>query len=148
MKFVSNPKTTQVCEFIAKGLTIAQACAAAGLQERHWLRYAHRVVGRARAESAVILENIGVIEEVRDDKQTKPEVRLKAAALMLERIYRRQYGQDDRQIIVHAEQTNYSIDAQEAKAIDARAARLLGAINEAETPNLPGPIETNGPERS
>ena len=35
-----------------------------------------------------------------------------------------QYGQDDRQVVIHAEQTNYSLDAARAREIDGRAERL------------------------
>lgn len=141
-------KTEQVCSCLAHGMTIKQACAKVGMQERTFLARTSIATGRARMEAMVIEDNLRVIKNLRDNPDGKPEVRLKAAEFFLERIYRRQYGQDDRQIIVHAEQTNYSLDAQDARAIDARAERLLGPMNEAQEGRLPDPLDSGGPERS
>ncbi len=138
----SLTKTQMVLEDLAQGMTIAQACAKNRIQERHFLRYAKYAVGRAAAEALLIQENLNVIKGLRDNAKTKDEVRLKAAQFFLERIYRRQYGQDDRQVVIHAEQTNYSLDAKTAREIDTRAERLLLANRDEGRIQAPLPKES------
>ena len=49
---------------------------------------------------------------------------LKAATWQLERIYRRQYGDERRGLTLNAQQNNYTLSEQKAKEIDERAERL------------------------
>jgi len=49
---------------------------------------------------------------------------LKAATWQLERIYRRQYGDERMGLTLNAQQNNYTLSEQKAKEIDERAERL------------------------
>jgi hypothetical protein len=46
----------------------------------------------------------------------------------LEKVYRRQYG-EDKNVMVYAEQNNYTISEEKAREIDARVERLRAELN-------------------
>ena len=110
---------------LASGLTVQQACACVGVCTE-WF-YEHTRPGsahsdlRAKAEAAMIESRLRILRQA--EKQADWKTRVNVAIWQLEKIYRRQYG-EDKNVVVFAEQNNYTISDERAKEIDARAEKL------------------------
>ena len=115
---------------LALGLTVDQACASVGVSDQ-WF-YDHTKPGsahsgfRAKAEAAMIEVRMRLVQRIEKDayKDGDYSTALKAATWQLERIYRRQYGDERRGLTLNAQQNNYTLSEQKAKEIDERAGRL------------------------
>jgi hypothetical protein len=110
----------QIVADIADGLTVEQACAGAGISpDTYWAatkpgsRYACL---RAKAEA-------GRIKYFLKQMRRAGKNDWRCWAWELEKVYRRQYG-EDKNVMVYAEQNNYTISEEKAREIDARVERI------------------------
>ena len=122
----------QIVRKLALGMTVQQAAASVGLSDEwyfKWTREGSEYADlRAKGEAAMIEGRLRTIRQIekhgKDDK-----VRLTAATWQLERIHRKQYG-DDKNVTVYSQHNNYAISEEKARAIKEREARLLLELNE------------------
>jgi hypothetical protein len=123
-------RLNQIVRRLALGMTVQQAAASVGVSDEWYFR--HTRAGseyadlRAKAEAAMIQGRMRIIQQIekngKDDK-----VRLAAATWQLEKIHRKQFG-DDRNVTVYS-QHNYALSEEKARAIKERESRLLLELN-------------------
>jgi hypothetical protein len=118
------------------GLSVEQACARVGVSH-DWF-YLHTKPGseheqlRAKAEAAMIEGRLRIIRKC-EREAPDWKTRLAAATWQLERIQRRQYGQDDRNIYIGAQQINYAPSEEKRREIDAQYQASLQRLKARET---------------
>jgi hypothetical protein len=139
-------KLQTIVRKLALGLTVEQACARVGVSH-DWF-HMHTRPGtphaaiRDKAEAAMISARLRAIDKIgkaafRDgDYKTA----LNAETWRLEKIYRRQYGQDERNLYINAQQINYAPSEEKVREIEARRQASLARL---EAQGIIGNGETN-----
>ena len=129
---------------LALGMTVQQACARVGVSDE-WF-FSHTRAGsphanlRAKAEAAMIEGRLRIIRKC-EREAPDWKTRLAAATWLLERIQRRQYGQDDRNVYINAQQINYAPSEEKVREIEARRQASLARL---EAGGIIGNGGTNG----
>src|SRR5258707_1940742 len=132
---------------LAFGLTVEQACARVGVSQ-DWL-HAHRKPGseheqiRDKAEAGMIEARLRAIDKIGKNaaRDGDHKTALNAEIWRLEKIYRRQYGQDDRNLYIGAQQINYAPSEEKVREIEARRRASLVRL---EAQGIIGNGGTNG----
>ena len=124
---------------LALGLSVEQACARVGVSS-DWY-HGHTRAGteheyiRDKAEAAMISARLRAIDRIGKAafKDGDYKTALNAEIWRLEKIYRRQYGQDDRNVYIGAQQINYAPSEEKRREIDAQYQASLQRLKARET---------------
>src|SRR5258707_1999658 len=139
-------KLQTIVRKLALGLTVEQATAHAGVS--HDWYYEHTKPGteyehiRDAAEAAMIGARLRAIDKIGKAafKAGDHKTALNAELWRLEKIYRRQYGQDERNLYINAQQINYAPSEEKVREIEARRQASLARL---EAQGIIGNGETN-----
>jgi len=124
-------KLRAIIRDLADGMTVKQATARAGCSDEWYFK--HTRAGskyeylRDAGEAAMIRGRLKIIKKIEKDSRDD-KTRLAAATWLLEKVYRRQYGQDDRNLNIHAQQNNYILTEERAREIEARRQASLARL--------------------
>src|SRR5258708_7439078 len=127
-------KLQTIVKNLALGLTVEQAVACVGVSQEWY--YEHTRPGREHehlrdaAEAAMISARLQAIDKIGKAafKAGDHKTALNAEIWRLEKIYRRQYGQDDRNIYIGAQQINYAPSEEKVREIEARRQASLARL--------------------
>ena len=128
---------------LALGMTVEQSCARVGVSH-DWF-YEHTRPGtehaylREKAEAAMIEGRLRIIRKC-EKEAPDWKTRLAAATWLLEKVYRRQYGEESKTTF-YAQQTNYVLSEEKAREIEARRQASLARL---EAQGIIGNGNTNG----
>src|ERR1700730_1902233 len=119
---------------LALGLTVEQACARVGVSH-DWF-YSHTRAGseheqlRDAGEAAMIEARLRAIDAIGKQARKSGDLKtaLNAEIWRLEKIYRRQYGQDDTKLYIGAQQINYAPSEEKVREIEARRQASLARL--------------------
>jgi len=133
---------------LALGLSVEQACARVGVSS-DWY-HGHTRAGteheyiRDKAEAAMISARLRAIDRIGKAafKDGDYKTALNAEVWRLEKIYRRQYGEESKTTF-YAQQTNYVLSEEKAREIEARRQASLVRL---EAQGIIGNGEINGSE--
>ncbi len=136
-----NPllKLQTIVRKLALGLTVRQACAYVGVSDE-WF-YDHTRPGREHehlrddAEAAMISARLRAIDKIGKAafKDGDYKTALNAETWRLENIYKRQYGRDERNLYIGAQQINYAPSEEKVREIEAQYQASLQRLKARET---------------
>src|SRR5260370_5811559 len=144
-------KLQTIVRKLALGLTVEQACARVGVSH-DWF-HMHTRPGtphaalRDKAEAAMIEARLRAIDKIGKaaSKDGDHKTALNAETWRLEKIYRRQYGQDERNLYIGAQQINYAPSEEKMRDVEARRQASLERLK---AQGIIGNGDQNGSEDS
>jgi hypothetical protein len=127
-------RLNKIVRKLALGLTIEQACAYCHVSHDWYHR--HTKPGskygqlREAAQAAMISARLRAIDKIGKaaERDGDHKTALNAEIWRLEKIYRRQYGQDDTKLYIGAQQINYAPSEEKVREIEARRQASLARL--------------------
>src|SRR6266446_8927767 len=132
-------KLQTIVRKLSEGLTVQQACATVGCSDE-WF-FGHTRAGheyeylRDAAEAAMISARLRAIDKIGKAafKDGDYKTALNAETWRLENIYKRQYGRDERNLYIGAQQINYAPSEEKVREIEAQYQASLQRLKARET---------------